>query len=184
MQSELTIEQIEQLLTSHGIDLSLWGVGATKTPRHILNEVSEGECLLKVENGVLIREINVASATIYFESSSGIRFVLKETKQVYKNGSEKKRSNAGSVSEKLKSDEDPEAAMVRGIKEELGIEGSFSIEKLETNVEEKYSSAYPGLLCRYNVYNFKVDFPEELYNPDGYMEVQEDKTTYFNWLKM
>jgi hypothetical protein len=71
--------------------------------------------------------------------------------------------------------------MIRGIKEELGIEGDLSLREIGIEEETTDSPSYPGLKSHHIYHNFEVSLNDQQFNPDGYIEDQEDKTTYFIW---
>jgi len=172
----MNLESCIELLTRHGIDVALYGTGKAKTIAHLVKEVNEGECTLISSDKGLVRELNVVSAMVYYET-----LVLKETKQVFADGREKVRTKDSSVSEKLQPGEDPWEGLKRGITEELAIQGELDIVQLDTEVVERESDSFPGLLGRYNLYKFNVYLTPEQYQPEGYMEIQSDKVTYFGW---
>ena len=83
---------------------------------------------------------------------------------------------------KLESEETPEQCLKRELKEELGIEireTELTPHISHSNVD--ISSSYPGLNCMYNRNPFDYEMKPEFFNPDGYQEFQENKTTYFIW---
>jgi hypothetical protein len=173
---------LEVLLQESGIDLSLWGKGEAKTLGHLQKEINEGETnLVKDNEGKLLRKVLVGGTDVFYTSSEGKKFKLKEEKQVFKDGRERRRDLGQAVLEKIKPDEDPKEAMIRGVKEELGIEGD--LEMLDKGTEEKYvmSPSYPGLQSQYVRFKFEITLDDNQFNPDGYIENQADKSTYFIW---
>lgn len=172
------------LLNFNGIEIDRWGTGKAKTIKHLIKEINDNECILQEdENSMLVRYLRVATAKIYFEINE-TKYILKEEKQVFKDGRIRKRTNDSSLSEKINPDENPKDAIIRGIKEELGIQNEVIITTYETTSEEMYSDSFPTLLSKYEIYNFNVHLTEEQFNIDGYIEEQEDKTTYFIWDKV
>jgi len=172
------------LLNFNGIEIERWGKGKAKTINHLINEINEGTCVLQEDdNSLLVRCLRVATAKIYFEINE-TKYILKEEKQVFKDGRIRKRTNDSSLSEKINPDENPKDAIIRGIKEELGIQNEVIITTYETTSEEMYSDSFPTLLSKYEIYSFNVHLTEEQFNIDGYIEEQEDKTTYFIWDKV
>jgi hypothetical protein len=65
--------------------------------------------------------------------------------------------------------------------EELGIKGRIEIAKEGVETARKSSPSYPGLDSEYAVHLYKAVIGKDQFNPDGYQEVQKDKTTYFVW---
>ena len=116
-----------------------------------------------------------------YYKKDGKTYRLTEEKQVFKDGRERRRNFKGAVQEKMKAGENPKEAMIRGIWEELGITDSIELEEQEKTEETLDSPSYPGIRSRYIRHNFKGTLSEEQFNLDGYIEEQEDKSTYFVW---
>lgn len=185
-ETEMAVGQIESLksrLQSFGIDLSLWGKGKAKTVDHLLEEVTSGEAVLEERDGKLIRKTMVCKAEVFHTDAQGVRWHLKEEKQVFKDGRERVRTLNSSVSEKIKANEDPSESIKRGIAEELDLTGDFSVRSDGTAEEQDESPSYPGLKTVYVLYNFTVELRDDQFKPAGYQEEQKDKTTYFVWEK-
>jgi hypothetical protein len=178
--STLTIEQFKVFLTIAGIDYSTWGVGATKSVGDLYAEYLQGETIFELSVAGLVRVVSVAVVTVNLGD-----LMLKETKQVFVNGSTRTRPNMrGSVSEKFKYGEDPYEAGFRGLQEELGIpnDGFTECGELQiTSSEPTESGSYPGLMSRYRYYEFRVTMSDEHFVSDGYVEDDGKKRTYFEW---
>jgi len=43
------------------------------------------------------------------------------------------------------------------------------------------SMSYPNLLSKVSLFGFEVELNESQFDPNGYIEIQEDKKTYFKW---
>lgn len=168
------------LLEKHKIPYKDWGQGKAKTLEHLNKEINDGETILREEDGKLYRELFVTAATIRYREN-GKTYQLVEEKQVFTDGRTRERKLANSLSEKIKPDEDPDTAIIRGIEEELGIQGHLNAVPRENNQSVEESPSFPGLLTRYNVNVYDVDISSDQYNPDGFQEEQTDKTTYFVW---
>jgi len=172
-------------LESAGIDVSTWGEGTAKTVEHLLAEVKNRECVLTDESdGSILRKVVVAGADVYYTKPNGRKYRLVESRQVFKDGREREREYATSVAEKIFIGEDPKVAVIRGIKEELGIEGSMNPVKISQEETTRISKSYPGLLTYYMSYIFKVVLDDSQFNPEGYVEKQSDKQTYFSWIEL
>lgn len=180
--NENALQLLQKQLQNAGVDTSKWGTGQTKTLAHLQKEIESGETVLVVkENGKILRRVVVGGADIHYISPDGKKYRLKEEKQVFRDGRERRRDLGNAVSEKMKPDENPKEAMARGIAEELGIEGGVSL--TETGTDEHFieSPSYPGLQSQYVTYKFQVTLNDQQFNPDGYVENQSDKSTYFVW---
>lgn len=173
---------LQKQLADAGVDTSLWGTGQAKTLEHLQKEIESGETILITgETGELLRRVVVGGADIYYQSPDGKRYRLKEDRQVFKDGRERQRDLGQAVSEKMKPDEDPKDAMIRGIEEELGISGEIALTEIGTDVEQVTSPSYPGLESEYIRHKFQAILADEQYNPEGYVEKQSDKSTFFVW---
>lgn len=173
---------LKKQLEESGIDTSKWGEGDAKTIEYLKSEIDRGESVLeKNEAGDLVRRVAVVGADIYYTSPEGKRYHLKEDRQIFTDGRERKRDYGHAVSEKIKPGEDPEIAMVRGIREELGIGGEIDYKKTMEDEIVRLSSSYPGLLTNYIRYEFEVILNEDQFKPEGYKEEQEKINTYFIW---
>ena len=175
-------EALKERLANAGIDISSWGTGQAKTLAHLEREIENGETILiEGENGELLRRVVVAGADIYYQSPEGKKYRLKEERQVFKDGRERHRDLGQAVSEKIKPDEEPEIAMIRGIKEELGISGEITLTKIRTDEQKIISPSYPGLESQYINHKFQTILTDKQFRPEGYIEEQTDKSTYFIW---
>lgn len=152
-----------------------YGQGKAKTIEHLLKEVESGEAQIIWENSKPIREIRIAAIEIVSEDGE----CLFEEKQVFSDGRVRERGIWG-ISEKLKLGEDPREGAIRAMREELGIEIHF-IQSDSADEKESESPSYPGLMTRYVINHFTTKINGENYKPEGYLERQNDKTTYFIW---
>jgi hypothetical protein len=167
------IQMIEFLKKVLPIDQ--YGIGQAKPFEKLIKEIESGETQIIFENNNPIRIIQTARVYVYCKGKQ-----LVEAKQII-NGNERFR-NFKSVSEKFKLDESAINAAVRGIKEELGIIIRDSdLVSLENVKDGKESPSYPGLLTRYDFYDFRWDMPEKYFKPEGYIAYEENATTYFEW---
>lgn len=178
-----TIEDLKKLLTKAGIDLKKWGKDKAKTLDQFYKELKNGESVLirRGKSGELLRKVSVAAANIYYIASDGTKYRLKEVRQVFKDGRERARELAQSVLEKMQPGESPEEAMIRGIREELGISSEIKLNKAIINKQQTKSPSYPDLLTQYTTYIYEVLFNNDQFDPEGYKEEGPDKTTYFEW---
>ena len=82
----------------------------------------------------------------------------------------------------MKVGEDPRESLKRGIEEELGILlDDNQISEGKGIREEDTSDSFPGLMTRYKGHNFTCTLNKFQFNPEGYVEIQKDKKTYFIW---
>lgn len=179
------MEQLKCTLEKAGIDITRWGIGQAKTLAHLKKEIENGETfLVSDEAGKLIRTVVVGGADIFYQSPDGKKFHLREDRQVFNDGRMRQRNLSQSVSEKIKPGEDPDTAVIRGIQEELGIEGEIVSIRVGTDDQIIESPSYPGLQSQYVIHRYQVTLTEKQFDPRGYVENQPDKNTYFVWEKL
>jgi len=183
VKSEMTKEKLETLLRSHGVPLGKWGVGHAKTVEHLLAEVASGESFLNIKDGQIVRDVISVAMSIYYQRGEEVLRLMEE-KQVFTDGHERVRNDLVSMGEKMNPGENPEDAMHRALREELKIEGLQSVIERPTIVEEIPSGSYPGIFSKHIRYRYDVVLQEKDFKPEGYVEVQPDKTTYFIWKKV
>ena len=175
------LKSLEEYLLRFGIPLEKWGKGYAKTLSHLLKEIESGECTILEEGGNILREIEFAMCEMFYRDGKNL-FKLIEQKQVFNDGRTRIRDKESSVSEKMMIGEDPLESLIRGIKEELGIILDESqIEEVGDVKKTESSQSFPGLITRYNGHNFTCFLNQDQYSPNGYVEVQKDKSTYFIW---
>jgi hypothetical protein len=150
-------------------------------PTHLFKEIESGECTVLEERGNLLREIEFVMCEMFYHNGKNL-FKLIEEKQVFNDGRTRTRDKESSVSEKMMIGEDPLESLIRGVEEELGIILDESQIEEEGGVEKtEASQSFPGLTTKYNGHNFTCFLNQSQYNPNGYIEVQKDKSTYFIW---
>jgi len=174
--------ELRKKLEQAGIDFSKWGTGETKTLKHLQREIASKEsALVKDKRGNLLRKVMIVDAAIYHIKDDGKKYYLVEKKQVFADGREIQRDHGYSVAEKAFVGEDPLTAIIRGIREELGIRGSINPVQIWEVERKLFPKSYPGLLTHSFGYGFEVFLNKKQFNPNGYVEEQDDKSTYFVW---
>jgi len=182
--NDVLVELIN-LLKKYDVPIEHWGTGKSKTIEHLLAEIEEKECSLVENKKNIVRYIEFVGIKIYYTDENDQRWVLKEDRQEFNDGRIRRRSIPNSVSEKMKSGEDPLISAIRGIREELGV-------KIEAHQLSKYSDlhydggsvSYPGLDTKYKGHRFVCQFNKDQFDLSGYIEVQRDKKTFFVWKKI
>jgi hypothetical protein len=181
--SELT--NLINILKRHDIPVDLWGTGKSKTINHLLKELQNSECSLEEENESITRYIEFVGIKVYYIDKEDQRWILKEERQEFNDGRVRRRNIPNSVSEKMKFGENPTFAAIRGIKEELGVDiNSNQLSKYSDLHYDGGSVSYPGLDTKYKGHKFICNLTETQFEPNGYIEVQEDKKTFFTWKKI
>lgn len=177
--------KLVNLLKKHNIPCDIWGTGKSKTTQHLLNEIEEEECTLVEEDGGLVRYIEFVGIKIFYTDKDGFRWFLKEERQEFNDGRIRRRNIPNSVSEKMKFGEDPLISAIRGIREELGVDiKGHQLSKRRDLHYDGGSTSYPGLDTKYKGHRFLCEFKDEDFNPNGYIEIQRDKKTFFVWEKI
>jgi hypothetical protein len=178
------MEKLQTLLIQCGAPLEMWGLGKAKTVEHLLKEVEDGESVLSVsENGELVRTVSSVWLDVFAVDRDGGRWYLREDRQVFNDEErrERRRELSTSLGEKMMPGEDVEEAVYRALEEELKI---TDVEQFtyKGNVQTtRPSNSYPGLISIHDVHEVRVELGAGSFDPNGYKEEQEDKTTYFVW---
>ncbi|MDO8507472.1 MAG: hypothetical protein Q7S53_02795 [bacterium] len=180
------IEEIRETLLNHGVDITQWGKGCSKSLENLVDEVRDGEAELAVDhNGEISRISNIVKADIlYNDAATGKKFKLVEDKQVFNDGRERERHIDTSIGEKMKPKESAQEALERGIEEELGISSLTDIKSKEDKIVERESKSYPGLLTKYIFHIFEATISQQDFKPEGYVEKGKNLTTYFVWQEL
>lgn len=179
------LNELKSKLVEYGVPINLWGTGKSKTVEHLLEEISEKECTVVDEGGYLVRYIEFVGIKVYYIDKDDNTWTLKEDRQEFHDGRVRRRNMPSSVSEKMKSGEDPSIAGVRGLKEELGIDIEESQLKKRKDLDFNGGSiSYPGLKAKYKGHQFICYLNDAQFVSGGYVERQKDKSTFFVWKKL
>ena len=177
-----TLGELTQKLIEYSIPVNEWGTGYAKTIEHLFDEIQNEECIIREIDGYLVRSIEYVGVRILYKDENGITWLLKEDRQEFKDGRVRRRDMPSSVSEKMKFGEDSTISAIRGIKEELGIDIDITqLIKQRPHFYDGGSQSYPGLKSKYKGNHFTCYLTEYQFNPDGYIERQKDKSTFFIW---
>ena len=188
-----TKEDLIELLTRHHVPFETWGTGGSKTLDHLFSELISGESSFDETNRLseskqihgLVRNVISVGIDVFFKDENGLHKLIEE-KQIFNDGRIRERKLETSVSEKIKPKERPINAAARAFREELKI--LISPQKfIEKNVVARapaLSESFPGLISRRTVYHYKIFLPKKDCKPEGYVEKQKDKSTYFVWKKI
>ncbi len=188
-EADVALEEpfLRERLRSHGINVDLWGQGATRTVRDLARELLTKESTLEEGNdGSLLRRTSIVSVDVIFEDPNiGKTYHLKEDYQKFRGGAKRKRPIPRSLSEKLRSYDSADilSTIRRTCAEELQIfnidERDVAIGNMET--ETRVSKGYSGLTTTFKICPAVVRLRPSQFKPEGYSETQPDKSTYFAW---
>lgn len=181
---EAVAQTLNSLLPQYNIKPSLWGKDGAKTLRDLAEEIVDGETVLLVENGEIVRLVTVARVDVIYDDGKRTLRLL-ETKQVFHNGTVRERGLWG-VNEKAFGGEEPVGAALRGLREEIGAkeEDLHSLTLTGQSEELSRSRSYPGIETKYRNFHFQAVVTRGFFNPDGYVEEEERATTYFGWQEL
>lgn len=180
-------EDLAAFLRANAIDLSTWnGQNGTKTVEDFWKELVEGEAQLakgiRGEALAIIRKISPSGAWVYHFPAQASGLYLRETYVEDKaTGAKKDRQRSYSLGEKAKPGETHREAIIRGIREELGVTGELAVFDAAKSAREEQSPSFPGLLTRYEEQKFNVALTADQFIPTGYVEEQKKKCIRFEW---
>jgi hypothetical protein len=174
-----SLSNLDTILNEYGIETKRWGLGRTKTLADLYKEIIAGETVLDLTDGKIVRHLHVVGITVTCGN-----FLLKEDRQVFTNGRVRNRELTVSCAEKMINGETPKESAIRCLKEELGIDVNERdlVAKVHFETEDD-SHSYPGLKSIYYRNPFDYEMKPEFFKEEGYMEVQDNKTSYFIWVK-
>jgi len=143
-----------------GCDMSLWGVGKAKEPKHLLKELRQGESYLRADG---TRAVKVAKVRVFdgdYELVEVSQILGAKLEGGTVSGGIVKQRHGRHLAEKFKPGETPLQACGRGISEELEqlVGTNPAIHVLNENgkvaawEEEDVSTSYPGLSSVYQLY--------------------------------
>jgi len=180
----LETERLEHLLALKKIDTSAWKTEqGNKTVKHLATELLQGDAVLEnlEGEGEPMRVAHVVNLYVY-AVVNGQKMQLIEDRQVFNDAEAKVRERGMEfLSEKKKINEDLGDACKRALSEEIQLDSKTDIVFLGSYDKVKESPSFPGLKSAYKIFDAETTLAEDQYNPEGYLEVQRDKTTYFVW---
>lgn len=169
-------ELVTSLLIQSRIDYSDWGhLRGTKPLKNLIKEVTNLETKLSLVESTLLRLCRVSYVIVRHKNKT-----LVEEKTIWKDGRPTRiRKLPGSIGEKARSNESEEAAAIRGMKEELGLNTKPNL--LSIRGYKQDSPAYPGLPSFFADTIFEAEISDEQYVSSGYIEKDDEKETHFVW---
>lgn len=181
----MTKENLLEFLDNNRIPYQTWGKGSAKTVDDLLQELNEDASVLVVnEREEVIRKSYGVIIDVFYRDAT-VLFKLRESKQVFADGRVRKRNLEHSVSEKIKKGEVASQTAKRGLCEGLGIIENLPIKLLGPRfLGPVPSDSFPGTITEYTMFLFEFFMPHRHFVSEGYVEIQENKTTYFHWEKL
>ncbi|MBP9819798.1 hypothetical protein KBC79_03590 [Candidatus Woesebacteria bacterium] len=191
----MTIEELQALLTKHGIDLSGWD-NARKGLPELHKEIANGEAelILHPEHG-FVRRLKVLTIEVRHKNHDGSESMLFEDRQAWHEKIDDdtgmprvdRRTEMNHISEKLAPGEISKngqgvtpKAIARALKEELGVHSFEKPSFLGQHEEFDNHQSFPGLKSIYQLYRYRVYLPDSE-KREEYIEAGKEKTTYFYW---
>lgn len=176
--------EFAKLLCQYDIPIDVWGEGQAKTIVHLLEELVKGECQLVEVGGELVRRVSTVAVRVFY-NNNGHMLYLKEEKQVFNDGRERRREwLTWSISEKMKRNEPSDKAACRAFEEELRITDDVVLTPLSVTPKQQESSSYPGIMNEFQVHMYEAFLTDDQFNPRGYVEIQDDKTNFWRWVPL
>jgi hypothetical protein len=174
--------EVSKLLQRYGVPVEKFGTGEAKTLDHLANEILEGETDLVEKDGKIVRRVVSVLVDVRYVTPEGVELQLLEEKQVFSDGRVRRRKIKG-VGEKMTPRNEGISVAKKALKDEIGVgDSDIQIEFVETEETTMTSPSYPGLETEYIRHMMKTTISEADFRPEGYQEVQHDKTTYFVWV--
>ncbi len=173
-------EDLIQLLRKYKIPFESWGTGNSKPFEKFCSEINSSEAKLVERDNELFRLVSVVVMNVFYFNNNQ-HFKLKEDRQIYKDGRVVRRDLKDSLLEKLKPQEDPYSGALRALREELGITTKVTLNDNGMTSEIVEGKSYPGLMNHGTLYNYEAILSDKEFKQEGYIEIQDDKTSYFVW---
>lgn len=144
-----TADDVAAALAAAGVDASGWGRPASKTVADLAGEIAAGESVLELDPPPPRRVVRVVRMLVVERG----RMLVEDSVD---DGHGRHRVRHRPPSEKLLRDENPVAAALRGLVEELAVEPRrVTVDAVEgPRVEERpHTGSYPGLLTHYVMFD-------------------------------
>lgn len=183
-QNILSLVALNNLLREYNIDTTNWKHDrGNKTIEELYIEIGEGESILEIIEGKLVRLLQVSSMEVKFKLGDKY-FQLVEDKQIFLSGVERRRELT-TITEKIKKNETPLQAGYRGLEEEINLKLEKDLTFIGETFCEKISPSYPNLITRYQFYNFQIVLGEEDIKKVRFFEyIEEEKLLNLFTLKL
>lgn len=161
---------LRNLLLGCGIPLEKWGKEGAKPVSELQDEHNNGESYLRIDQNGLARVVRIVKANISDPAHPERGFLLM-LKQELPGGIVRERTKKNNhPSEKIMGEETMEAALARGLEEELQLSiGDWKITGLRVREESNLSPTFPDLPTVYQITDCDVSV-----NPDCHVASQDE----------
>jgi hypothetical protein len=182
-ESQAVREWLPEFLSEHSIPLEKFGTGTHKSLNDLVDEIIAGEYQLDIDyqTGSLVRVGTIVRLDILYLPSNSCPLKLYEAEQRFCDGRTRTRPTEFAVWEKLKPGEHPDQGVVRALSEELKLVGLVTVQGGQRTEVIRKPDDYPRISSRFTSFDFVVHLSPETFCPDGYQEIQRQKTTFFKW---
>src|SRR5258708_27557705 len=189
-----TKEELAAMLHEAGVPIDTWTPeSGAKSVSNLLKEIHTGDCVLLPAIAAersdqpalgIERHTSVVWVDVFATDAEGKKWHLKEDRQVFHDG-RKPRYRGGillaSLAEKAKSGAGIEATLRDAYESELKMTDHIPTSFVRDEQMHPPSFSFPGLPTVEEAHFFTAELPLHLFNRDGYVVEEEDKTNYFIW---
>lgn len=178
----MDLAELKAWLAEAGIDISAWGRNDAKSVVDLAREIANGESILQSEPPRrIVQVVQVRIPLVRGDSEC----VLVESAQEFADGRVRRRNNM--PSEKMLPNEDPVAAAMRCLEEELGLDADQLLgPPTYTNSSQKImeSPSYPGLTTEFTMHQVLVEtdaLPAESFSTPNLAHADGDPVVASHW---
>lgn len=182
--TNITVERLSDILLKNEVPIQFWGKGESKTVDSLLHEIINKDSILSKKGNYLVRLVEFVGIRVLYKDRQNNTWLLVEDRQEFNDGRIRRRKMPSSVNEKMKFGEDSLVAAIRGLREELELSvESSQLKKHRPLYYNGSSQSYPGLRTEYKGHQYTCYLNESQFKYNGYVEIQDDKSTFFKWIK-
>lgn len=179
-------DELSATLKGFDIPTANWGENGTKTTADLYNEIRNGETVLHgaIGSAALGKYLWTVKVDVYHSPGSGLVRLTEDFQENRLTGARQRRGLSNSLSEKRHAmrGESPEAAALRALREEIGIDDPYGLYLTSEKVwAPKAERNYAGLLVTNETHYYVAQLKPGQYDPAGYIEKLPHRITYFRW---
>jgi hypothetical protein len=186
------------VLDEHGVPYDVWGEDGSRTTTDLYEEIREGESALFVATDGLQRYGTTVKVDVYHSADAHLLHLVEEAQHNRITDTWRRRGLHNSLSEKRRAmhGEEPEAAALRGLREELQDRNGKELMRTPPHTLQLTSHRvwpsqqecnYAGLPAINETHYYVAQLRPEQYDPSGYVERKVDRRgkilreTFFLW---